>query len=266
MVSGTWDKQRAEHWHLFMPPARPSKGEVSHYERIALSEGRKNHWVLLGATPEIRSIASAHRIRLTCIDKNKEVYQTLRKMVSPPPQKEEFICSEWIEDLVPNGVDIVFADGSINMLPQQKQEQFLDLVHKLLRTDGIALIRVHFYTPPVFSSPTEVFEWFRMKDPTEPVFSATRTQLDMLWVDPDTLCLDFIEFHRNIEEMFHDNLITSHEYQAYQMVLRYNRIKLYYLKQENFESWCSERFSIENIFYGNDYSSSKNHPLYVLRR
>jgi hypothetical protein len=64
-------------------------------------------------------------------------------------------------------------------------------------------------------------------------FGFTRVQL---WVDPDTLCLDFIEFHRNIEEMFRNNLITSREYQAYQMVLRYNRIKLYYLKQERFES------------------------------
>jgi SAM-dependent methyltransferase len=263
-----WNIRRAANWHLFLPPARPSGNEMSHYERVALSEGSSESdiWALLGSTPEIRSLASEHGKRLVCIDTNEEVYKVLHSMVNPASYAEIFIGSDWLHVDLPASIDIVFADGSINMLPPNKQEQLISATHRMLKPEGRALFRIHVVEPPTLSTPQEVFEWYRANRTTEPVFSATRTHLDMLWMDRETLCLNFSDFHRRIQALFDNQEITFEEYQAYNSLLEYNKIDLYYIRREQFETWCKGRFVIEEVIYGNDYSCKTNHPLYVLRK
>jgi SAM-dependent methyltransferase len=263
-----WNALRAANWHLFMPPARPSRDEVSHYERIALSERMNSSdiWCLLGVTPEIRSIASNYQKKLICVDKNRDVYTILQNMVEPTPREETFICQEWLAGEFPASIDIVFADGSINMLPTNKQKPLLRKTHDMLRPGGLALFRVHILTPPMLSTPQDVFEWYRTNFPHEPVFSSTRTQLDMLWVNNETLCLNFIDFHNKIKDLRDKHIITNKEFQGYNSLLTYNKIDLYYSRREQFEAWCNDLFSIENVLYGHDYPCSANHPIYVLRK
>ena len=264
-----WRALRAANWHLFIPPARPSKDEVYHYERVAALSKCMNGsdvWGLLGATPEIRSLAAIHQKKLICVDKNRDVYEILKNMVMPEPYAETFIWSDWLDCELPSSIDVLFADGSINMLPPSKQEQLLRVTHNMLRPGGLALFRVHTIAPPKLSTPQEVFEWYRKNCPYEPVFSATRTHLDMLWVNNETLCLNFIDFHSKIKNLYENQIITDQEFQGYNILLSYNKINLYYIRREQFEAWCKNRFSIEDVLYAHDYSCSTSHPVYVLRK
>ncbi len=266
-TQSNWNVERARNWHLFMPPARPSKGEMAHYERVVLSEAKSdsNRWALLGSTPEIRSLASKYQRELLCIDNNADVFEALRSMVEFP-YSEIFICSDWLNAQVPRPVDIVFADGSINMLPLSKHEELLKKIYDILNPQGLALLRVHLVGPPKFSSPQEVFKWYRTSKIDEPVFSATRTHLDMLWIDPETLKLNFSEYHKKIQQLYDNKFITVEEFDGYNRLLQFNRIDLYYTKREFFEHSALNYFQIESLSYGNDYSGHMNHPLYFLSR
>jgi hypothetical protein len=260
-----WNVSRAKAWHLFLPPARPSLEEVAHYERLLVSEGLtvRPAWVLLGCTPELRSVAARYRRELLCVDQNPRVFAVLRSMVKPQ-YRERFLCAEWLQAKVPGPVDVVFGDGSINMLPVSQHAAFLRKVDRMLRPGGAALLRVHLLGPARFSTPRTVFEWYRSNARHEPVFSATRTDLDMLWVNRRTGRLNFPQFHRNIRQLYEAKIIEPEEFEAYDRLLAFNRINLYYTAREDFERLARRHFEIAGEYHGTDYTGSGNHPVYLL--
>jgi hypothetical protein len=269
LTQDAWNFERAKNWHLFLPPARPSPGEVVQYEQAVLSfnaNGFKDLiWGLLGSTPEIRSLAAKYHREILCIDRDKEVFEALRSLVNPR-YPEKFICSDWLtaEDI--NPIDIFFADGSMNMLPPEKHEVFLKKIHDWLTSQGWFFIRVHLAGPPRFNSPQEAFVWHRKNTPKEPVFTATRTDLDMLWLEPETLKLNFVEFHKKIQMLYDAQLITPEEFEGYNKLLQFNKIDMFYTTSERFENLVSGLFHIESVRCGEDYTGCQQHPLYILMK
>jgi hypothetical protein len=162
--------------------------------------------------------------------------------------------------------DLVFADGSINMLPPEKQELLLRRAQAMLEPGGLALFRVHLASAPRFREPEEVFAWHRSHSAGQSVFSSTRTDLDMLWLEPETLKVDFVECQRRIRQLFELGAITADEFNAYEPLLEFNRIALYYMKRDSFESLAAKYFEIEPARLGDDYFGSASHPIYALRK
>ena len=269
MTQDAWNIERAKNWHLFLPPARPSPGEVVQYEQAVLSFSSNDpqplRWGLFGATPEIRSLAGKYNRELLCIDKDKGVFATLRSLVNPQ-YTEKFICSDWVTVKHINPIDVFFADGSLNMLPPEKHEIFLKKIHDWLTPRGWLLIRIHLAGTSRFTSPQEVFSWYRKSKSKEPVFTATRTDLDMLWLEPETLKLNFVEFHKKIKLLYDAHLITPEEFEGYNKLLQFNKIDLFYTTNNRFETLVSSLFHIESIRTGEDYTRCQNHPLYILRK
>jgi SAM-dependent methyltransferase len=263
-----WDEKRAKAWHLFMPPARPSVAEVSIYNHFLKKEKNKKKKIeilLLGSTPELRSIAHASGCSLTCVDFNATVFHILSNMVSHKGI-ESFHCCNWLEINTARRFDIIFGDGSINMLPGTKHREFLIKVNELLKDDGIAVLRVHVILQPAFKDPLEVFKWYRNTDKKEAIFTATRNHLDMLWLNYKTLGIDFVEFHKKIREMYNKKLITHDEFNAYDKLLEYNKITLYFCNKEVFEEYLKGLFDITVVMYGKDHSNYLYHPVYCLRK
>jgi hypothetical protein len=241
---------------------------VVQYEQAVLSyvNGFKNlSWGLLGSTPELRSLAAKYHREILCIDKDRGVFETLRSLVNPR-YPEKFICSDWlaVEDI--NPVDIFFADGSMNMLPPANHKVLLKKIHDWLTPQGWLFIRIHLTGTSRFTSPQEVFAWHRKNKIKEPVFTATRTDLDMLWLEPETLKLSFVEFHKNIKTLYDKKLITRDEFEGYNKLLQFNKIDLFYTTRERFEDLVSGLFHIESVRSGEDYTGCQNHPLYILRK
>jgi SAM-dependent methyltransferase len=263
-----WDEKRARAWHLFMPPARPSEAEVTIYEHALKNENDRQkaiELVVLGATPELRSLAHRFAAQLTCVDFNETVFSILFDMVSPKG-KEEFYCCDWKTMDVNRKFSMVFGDGSINMLHPSQHEPFLNNMSELLVPGGIAVVRVHVINPPAFTEATEVFQWYRNNKIQEPLFTATRNHLDMLWMNRNTMGIDFNEFHNKLRKMLSDRVITDDEFGEYDRLLEYNRITLYYCEREGFEKLVCEQFKIEQVLYGKDHLSHLHHPIYYLRK
>jgi hypothetical protein len=270
MAQDAWNIERARNWHLFLPPARPSPREVVQYEQAVLSfslnDSQLLSWGLLGSTPEIRSLAAKYQREILCIDRDRGVFETLRGMVNPQ-YPEKFICSHWlaVEDITPP-IDIFFADGSLNMLPSEEHEVFFRKIYHWLTPRGWLLIRVHLAVPSRFTSPQEIFARYRKSKTKEPVFTATRTDLDMLWLEPETLKINFVEFHKKIKMLYEEKLIFLEEFEGYDKLLQFNKIDLFYTTRERFEKMVSGLFQIKSICYGEDYTGCQYHPLYILRK
>ncbi len=260
-----WDEERARNWHLFRPPARPSRAEVARYAAALREAPRATPWGLLGSTPELRSLSASEGQPLVCIDRDPTVFAALGALV-PAPGVETFICSDWLAAEVTEPLSVIMGDGSINMLPPERHEPFLARAHGMLAPSGLALLRVHLAAPPRFRDPAAVFAWYRTTDGCEPVFTATRTHLDMLWLEPGTLRLNFGECHARLERLHHDGVIGPAEFEGYHRLLRFNRIDLWYLTRLRFETLVAPWFEVMSVEYGCDYTSAEQHPVYVLRR
>ena len=267
MVQPHWNEERARHWALFMPPARPSRGEMACYERFLSESGpmQAGPFALLGCTPEIRSLCATRRRPLICIDWNAGVYHALASMVDPK-HSEVLVASDWLKAEVPEPVDIVFADGSLNMLPPDMHAPLIKKMSSMLKPNGRALIRVHVAAAPSFSSAQDVFRWYRREAVDQPVFTATRTHLDMLWVEPKTLKISFPAYHQKIVQLHADGDITDDEFQSYHKLLEFNKINLWYTTRESFERAAREWFDVEASDCGQDYAGHNHHPVYALRK
>ena len=261
----TWNEERARNWHLFRPPARPSRGEVLHYAAALVDAPRATPWGLLGSTPELRSLAGSERKPLVCIDRDPMVFSVLGELVTTPGA-ETFVCSDWLSATAPAPLSAVMGDGSINMLPPECHEGFLSRVHGMLAPGGLALLRVHVAAPPCFRDPAAVFAWYRSTDGREPVFTATRTHLDMLWLEPGTLRLNFGDCHTRLQRLRDAGVIEPDEFEGYHRLLQFNRIDLWYTTRRRFETLAAHWFEIESVEHGCDYTGAAQHPLYVLRR
>jgi SAM-dependent methyltransferase len=258
--------ERAQHWHLFGPPSRLSAGEVARYDRFARVHGSgAERWAILGCTPELRSLAGAHGHAVVCVDRNPGVFGALRAYVTGDPC-ERFVCSDWLALQLSDPADVVFADGSLNMLPPDGHDCFVASLAAAVRPGGRALVRVHLAEAPEFLDAAAVFEWFRGRGTAEAVFTATRTHLDMLWLEPETLRISFMAYHARIRELYEDHLITAEELEAYDRLQCFDRIDLWYTTADRFARQVTPWFTIERIACGGDYTGTRQHPVYVLRR
>lgn len=262
MISN-WDLLRTRHWHLFLPPARPSAGELEIYGRVIKTMNGKAG--LLGSTPELRMLAYQHGLKITAYDKSGDIFDQLRPD-SVPVESETLIERDWLVTVADQCHDLVLADGSLNMLPKDEQPKLIERIANALRPGGVALIRIHMKIPPRYHTPTEVFEAFRLGKLTGPVFSATRTQLDMLWLNPDTDSVRFSDVTAELERLYSEGHLRDEEYSAYSALAPYNRIELHYSRREVFETTVTKWFDLRYLDSGRDYTDHEQHPVYVLRR
>jgi hypothetical protein len=261
-----WDERRARAWRRFLPPARPSPGELSVYEDALFREESEAplHCILLGSTPELRSLVHRHAYRLTVIDWNEAVFRALSPMVDPPGE-ERFHPANWLE-LEPLEVDVALGDGSINMLPVKDHPALLQRVRDVLRPGGLAALRVHVLRPPVFASPAAVFEWYRSSGQREPIFTATRTHLDALWFDAPSQSLDLRGVHERLRALHRSGELRDEELEGYEMLANYDGITLHYSRHEEFLEQARRWFDVEGVRSGGDYTGHASHAVYLLRK
>jgi hypothetical protein len=141
----------------------------------------------------------------------------------------------------------------------------LDRIADMLRPDGRALIRVHLAAEPRYADAVGVFEGRRRGELAGGMFSATRTQLDMLFLDPDTDSVRFTEVASALAALHAQDLLRADEHAAYAALAPFNRIELHYSRRERFEAQAAEHFMVRLLGSGGDYADHEQHPIYELR-
>lgn len=263
-TGANWDLKRARHWHLFLPPARPSAAELELYDQAVITlRGRA---ALLGSTPELRLLAWRHGLELTAFERSRAVFDVLRPE-PVPAASETLVEGDWLHTLgTERAFDMVMADGALNMLPRERHAELLEGIAGLVRPGGTVLLRVHLRRPPRYGSAVEVFGAYRRGELAGPVFSATRTQLDMLWLDPVTSSVRFEVVAEELAALHAAGKLGDEEFAAYHHLAPYNRIELHYTSRVELEAMAQTWFDLSCLGSGNDYADHSQHPIYVLRR
>ena len=153
----------------------------------------------------------------------------------------------------------------MSMLPIENHPVFIANIHKLLKSDGFALLRIHVFAPPVFDSSQQVFEWYRREKSDTSIYSATRSYLYSLWLNPDTLTLNKIEYMNKVKELYQKGIITNEEYKEMDCRKNFN-ISIEYTTKEIFEQLIYPYFKIIDVNYAGDYLLHTNHPVYFLQK
>jgi hypothetical protein len=260
MDSEAFDRAMAERWHLYKPPARPSAGEVEIY-RSFMREPRRT--LLLGSTPEIRSLAQRYGHRLTVVDKDAAVYRALAQLTSPAGEAT-FIEADWLEMTLDARFELAIGDGAINMIPPSTHARFLERVATYLEPGGTLLLRAYILDEPRFSTPEQVFERFR--DGGADIYTATKIHLSHLWIDRATRAMSNVVFWRNLRELHRQGVITDDEIRALGRILEDDALSVYFVARDQLEAQAAPYFTLEEVRSGGDYEASELKPIFCFRR
>jgi hypothetical protein len=127
-------------WKDYKPPGRPSESEVKIFEECIKKYNPKSALVL-GSTPEFRSLLHKYNIATTVVDYNKETYDILTKLVKNKG-KEIFIANDWRKIPTTNNYDLIVGDLSLNCLPKEDISKMITLFDKLLSKNGLVIQRI----------------------------------------------------------------------------------------------------------------------------
>jgi hypothetical protein len=260
MSDSAFDRAMADRWHIYKPPARPSAGDVAIYEEYMREPA---DMLLLGATSELRSLAHRYGHRLTAVDVDADVFHSLRRLVHPQGN-EEFIACDWLDMALGRKFDLIAADGSLNMIPHDAHERFLERVADHLADSGRALLHVHVCGETRFASPREVVAWARTVD--QDFYTATRKHLCMLWLDPATRTISNAECLNRFRDLHREGILRDEELAHLQKIFHGDSLVLHFVERKEFEALLGRNFEIEDIRFAGDYENHEMKPIYCLRK
>jgi len=133
----------AQRWAAVTPPMRPSGEELVRYEKAIL--GTNPHdgatALILGSTPELRSLALKHRLKTTGCDIDDGVWSALTSLRTTEGE-EDFIHGNWLNLPESRQYDFILGDCSFNMLTWDEMQKLAAKVRALLKEDGVSIQRI----------------------------------------------------------------------------------------------------------------------------
>lgn len=136
---------------------KPTYSEISVFERLAeraVSGKGKPNVLIIGSSPELRSLTAKFGLRTTVVANDLEVIERTTKLMKKKNEMEH-----WFEGDIKklpfkrNTFDIVFGDHVISNISPFNQESFYRRMKEVLKRNGLAVIR-----SVVFSKTEKNFE------------------------------------------------------------------------------------------------------------
>jgi hypothetical protein len=136
-------KQFAQRWAAVTPPMRPSQEELIRYEKFLLEANplRCATALILGATPELRSLALKYHLQTTGCDIDDGVWKALTSLRTVAGE-EHFIHGNWLNLPESRRYDFILGDCSFNMLTREEMQVLAAKVRALLKEDGVSIQRI----------------------------------------------------------------------------------------------------------------------------
>lgn len=266
-VETRWGKARAGSWSLVGPPARPSRSEVDRYAALLGREIRRgaSRCLILGSTPELRGLCHELGLQVTCADWSYDLYDGMAPLLNTSGP-ERFIESSWLDLDLEQPVDLVLGDGVLNMVEPEHQGALVRKAHSFLGDRGLAILRIHVIAEPRFESPIDVFSWWRETRPHPSAFTATRTHLDMLWLDEESRGVDLALTFERVSRLHAAGEIHDVEFDHFARLSGFFGITVYYSDPKILESQLAPYFDLEDRVEGDDYPCANQHALHALRK
>lgn len=132
--------ENARKWPDIGPPWRPSPGDMAIYRRFA-GERLSGRVLILGATPELRDLASAYAgtaARPVVFDMSRTMLEAMSSLTRQPRKHvEEWVIGDWCTASLPlDAFDVIFADMVWWTFSVAVQAVLRDRIARLLQPGG----------------------------------------------------------------------------------------------------------------------------------
>lgn len=143
-----WDNTIAKHWQgNVLSPWRPSSQDITNYKKGVNSLKRVKNILILGATPELRNLASQFRTQVWVLDSSLKMISEMSKLIQfANLDKEKWLSDDWskLKSLKNEKFDVILGDLVLRLIPFKKQAVFLKKISETLTPKGIFITRIHF--------------------------------------------------------------------------------------------------------------------------
>jgi len=256
-----------------LPPARPSSKALALYDEFIKTTNLDGETaVILGSTPELRSLAANYFRKIFVVDFSPAMLRVTNGLISSKIlSKEVYRIAEWshIADVCsPKTVDLVMGDSVFKQLDPAMWQRFLKGISSILKTGGVFITRVRIKKNHWRTATTEdiirisLREWqdghkdasgtmiFRFYDKFADVNG--RVSLDEHIPELKSALADFSERSRR----FVLKTVAAHHP---------HHVVWTHASEEVFESEVRNYFAIENKRCAEDYLDSDAFPVYLFR-
>lgn len=142
-----WNNEKAGYWLTFRPPWRPSFQDIENYQCGTEFIRAPKNILILGATPELRELASRQKARIWVADYSANMIRMMVKLFKTPNiPKENLIINDWrrIDFKKKHKFSLVFGDLILRLLSPSAQKKLLKNLCLSLEDGGVFITRVHF--------------------------------------------------------------------------------------------------------------------------
>ncbi|MDP1833474.1 MAG: class I SAM-dependent methyltransferase [Candidatus Moranbacteria bacterium] len=143
-------KELAKAWAKFMPPGKPSVGEIAFFEQEIKNKLENNKTpcaLILGSTPEFRDLLAKYGINTTIVDINPDSVRAMTSLMALKNEKEKVVISDWLNMPIKDGTfDFVMSDSAQDNIKFSEFEAFFEKIARVLKPGGewfFGAINVH---------------------------------------------------------------------------------------------------------------------------
>lgn len=140
-----WQKY-APLWSQVRPPVRPSQEDIRLYNLFlqkTIGKLKRPQILILGATPELRDLASQYSATVTVLDYSLEMIIAMTRLMRKENPAEVWVKGDWVDaPLRENYYDAILGDGVYNNVgPELSRSWWLHL-RALLKPSGALVTRI----------------------------------------------------------------------------------------------------------------------------
>jgi len=222
------------------------------------------HVLVLGCTPELRSICHRKGAKVVVLDRSREVYDNVDGMLNERGE-EIFFQGDWRNFQTQLRFDFVFGHGSLSMLDFEGLEQVLQNVSSLLRPSGECVFQIHTYGAPRFSTAASVVDHFRAEHMHQ-IFTATWFDIANLVNDTSKGGFNYLAWKSQLANELKSGLLSQADYEALMKPLQGHDIDIFLHDESKLEAAFKKHFSRIERYHSKDYPRSEFHPIFAMVR
>lgn len=221
-IHGVWSREAAARSNRATYAAAP-KGEQAERYRMFFKKalrGRKGAKVLiLGATPELRSIALSLGCETLAVDFAYEIIARMHSLIKRPDDPRNMILrADWlslVDYLKPHTFDIVAGDSATSQLTIPQQRKLYRDIHTLLKQRGVFVARIDDCNPdaPKRDARELVREYLagKMSSVSHMIATMLYSNVTKHMYNPKTGLLQSYKFWDYMEQFYKEGLIPKRQ-------------------------------------------------------
>ncbi|MFH0818042.1 MAG: hypothetical protein V1909_05425 [Candidatus Micrarchaeota archaeon] len=260
-----WDDSHSLEWRRsFGPPARPTGFECVIYREELKKFAKDSQGLFLGATPELRDIASELGLKLTVVDESEKNYSDLKGLMRCEGRQETFVNKKWEDMEFDQEFDFAVGDAVLSVIPTESAKRVIGKVQSALKPQGKWITRVMLYfNGEDFISPDtlngRIRQCMTRKDIYEQLFVPF-----LAYYKNETGSVVLSEIFEKLKRDVEKGLFPSSCIDVFNTLKSYSE-ENFLVERGAFEKMTKKLFSIETIIDDTE-PFSRHWPIYVLRK